>query len=59
MNDNFAALQDKTLTVEEKIVIHVQIGEKPEILVVRLRMIKGHNNKFYVHDIFNILTVKG
>ena len=30
----------------------IQIGEKPEILVVRLRMIKGHNNKFYVHDIF-------
>jgi hypothetical protein len=30
----------------------IQIGEKPEILVVRLRMIRGHNNKFYVHDIF-------
>ena len=30
----------------------IQIGEKPEILVVRLRMVKGHNNKFYVHDIF-------
>jgi hypothetical protein len=30
----------------------IQIGEKPEILVVRLRMIKGHHNKFYVHDIF-------
>jgi hypothetical protein len=30
----------------------IQIGERPEILVVRLRMIKGHNNKFYVHDIF-------
>ena len=30
----------------------IQIGDKPEILVVRLRMVKGHNNKFYVHDIF-------
>jgi hypothetical protein len=30
----------------------IQIGGKPEILVVRLRMVKGHNNKFYVHDIF-------
>ena len=30
----------------------IQIGEKPEILVIRLRMVKGHNNKFYVHDIF-------
>jgi hypothetical protein len=30
----------------------IQIGRKPEILVVRLRMVKGHNNKFYVHDIF-------
>ena len=28
------------------------IGEKPEILVVRLRMAKGHDNKFYVHEIF-------
>ncbi|MDR1869412.1 MAG: hypothetical protein LBQ82_05465 [Treponema sp.] len=40
----------------------IQIGEKPEILVVRLRMIKGHNNKFYVHDIFiadKILKNKG
>jgi len=32
----------------------IQIGKKPEILVVRLRMVKGHNNKFYVHDIFVI-----
>jgi hypothetical protein len=30
----------------------IQIGGKPEILVIRLRMVKGHNNKFYVHDIF-------
>jgi hypothetical protein len=30
----------------------IQIGERPEIMVVRLRMVKGHNNKFYVHDIF-------
>jgi hypothetical protein len=30
----------------------IQIGDKPEILVVRLRMVKGHDNKFYVHDIF-------
>jgi hypothetical protein len=30
----------------------IQIGGNPEILVVRLRMAKGHNNKFYVHDIF-------
>jgi hypothetical protein len=30
----------------------IQIGERPEILVVRLRMVKGHDNKFYVHDIF-------
>jgi len=30
----------------------IQIGDKLEILVVRLRMVKGHNNKFYVHDIF-------
>jgi hypothetical protein len=40
----------------------IQIGEKPEILVVRLRMVKGTNNKFYVHDIFildKILKNKG
>jgi hypothetical protein len=30
----------------------IQIGDKPEILVIRLRMVKGHGNKFYVHDIF-------
>jgi len=30
----------------------IQIGDKLEILVVRLRMVKGHDNKFYVHDIF-------
>jgi hypothetical protein len=30
----------------------IQIGGKPEILIVRLRMVKGHGNKFYVHDIF-------
>ena len=30
----------------------IQIGDKPEILVVRLRIVKGHDNKFYVHDIF-------
>ena len=30
----------------------IQIGDRLEILVVRLRMGKGHNNKFYVHDIF-------
>jgi len=30
----------------------IQIGDRLEILVVRLRMVKGHNNKFYVHDIF-------
>jgi hypothetical protein len=30
----------------------IEIGKKPEILVVRLRMAKGHNNKFYLHDIF-------
>jgi hypothetical protein len=30
----------------------IQIGEKPAILVIRLRMVKGHDNKFYVHDIF-------
>ncbi|MDR1803189.1 MAG: hypothetical protein LBQ94_06230 [Treponema sp.] len=34
------------------IVAPIQIGKKPEILVVRLRMVKGHDNKFYVHDIF-------
>jgi hypothetical protein len=32
----------------------IQIGERPEIVVVRLRMVKGHDNKFYVHDIFVI-----
>jgi hypothetical protein len=32
----------------------IQIGESLEILVVRLRMVKGHNNKFYVHYIFVI-----
>ncbi|MCL2190902.1 MAG: hypothetical protein FWB79_02815 [Treponema sp.] len=30
----------------------IRIGERHEILVVRLRMVKGHDNKFYVHDIF-------
>ena len=30
----------------------IQIGDRLEILVVRLRMVKGHDNKFYVHDIF-------
>ena len=30
----------------------IQIGVKPLFLVVRLRIVKGHNNKFYVHDIF-------
>jgi len=30
----------------------IQIGEKIKILVVRLRMVKGQDNKFYVHDIF-------
>ena len=30
----------------------IQIGQRHEILVVRLRMVKGHDNKFYVHDIF-------
>jgi len=34
------------------IVAPIQIGQKPLILVVRLRMVKGHDNKFYVHDIF-------
>jgi hypothetical protein len=34
------------------IVAPIQIGKKPEILVVRLRMVKGHDNKIYVHDIF-------
>ena len=40
----------------------IQIGDRLEILVVRLRMIKGHDNKFYVHDIFvadEILKNKG
>jgi len=39
----------------------IQIGDKSEILVVRLRMVKGHNNKFYVHDIFvnELLKNKG
>jgi hypothetical protein len=40
----------------------IQIGGKPEILVVRLRMVKGHDNKFYVHDIFiadKVLKNKG
>jgi hypothetical protein len=40
----------------------IQIGERQEILVVRLRIAKGHNNKFYVHDIFiadKILKNKG
>ncbi|GHV71647.1 hypothetical protein AGMMS49928_24390 [Spirochaetia bacterium] len=30
----------------------IRIGRRREILVVRLRIVKGHNNKFYVHDIF-------
>ena len=30
----------------------IQIGDKPKILVIRLRMVKGQDNKFYVHDIF-------
>ncbi|MCL2720461.1 MAG: hypothetical protein FWD47_03880 [Treponema sp.] len=30
----------------------IQIGENRKILVVRLRMVKGQDNKFYVHDIF-------
>jgi len=34
------------------IVAPIQIGRRLEILVVRLRMVKGHDNKFYVHDIF-------
>jgi len=40
----------------------IQIGKMPEILVVRLRIVKGHDNKFYVHDIFilnKILKNKG
>jgi hypothetical protein len=40
----------------------IQIGDRLEILVVRLRMIKGHGNKFYVHDIFvadELLKKKG
>ena len=40
----------------------IQIGARPEILVVRLRIVKGHNNKFYVHDIFianKVLKNKG
>ena len=34
------------------IVAPIQIGRMLEILVVRLRMVKGHDNKFYIHDIF-------
>ena len=30
----------------------IQIGDKIKTLVVRLRKVKGHDNKFYVHDIF-------
>jgi len=30
----------------------ISIGEKQEILVVRLRIVRGEDNKFYVHEIF-------
>jgi len=29
----------------------IQIGDKLKIMVVRLRMVKGQDNKFYIHDI--------
>ncbi|MCL2174471.1 MAG: hypothetical protein FWB73_00350 [Treponema sp.] len=32
----------------------IQIGNRKEILVVRLRMVKGQDNKFYTHDIFTV-----
>jgi len=34
------------------IVAPILIGQRLEILIVRLRMVKGHDNKLYVHDIF-------
>jgi len=30
----------------------IQIGNEKRILIVRLRMVKGQDNKFYLHDIF-------
>ena len=36
----------------------IQIGEKAGILAVRLRLVKGNDNKFYVHDIYLINELK-
>ena len=40
------------------IVAPIQIGENVKILTVRLRMIKGQDNKFYLHDIFVMRDMK-